>query len=446
MEKMAVSVVGLGKLGTPLAACVASKGYEVVGIDINPATVELVNQGKAPVFEPGLGELIASNGERLRASSDFKDAVLNSEITFITVPTPSDERGAFSLEFVLKAGRQVADVLKDRAGFHLVVLTSTVLPGATENQLKPLMERMSGKECGVDFGLCYSPEFIALGSVIRDFLNPDFILIGESDRKSGDMLQRFYEDVCENNPRVARMNIVNAELTKISVNSYITTKITFANMLARICERVAGADAEVIASALGLDTRIGAKYLKGAIGYGGPCFPRDNHAFSFFARELGATATLAEATDAANREQVTRLAELVKSYLKPGGSVAVLGLTYKPDTNVTEESQGILLVEKLRNEGIEVTAYDPAANIEAITRKFPWFETAASLEECIRHSDVMVITTPWKEFKEIDLSIWGGEDRHRVVIDCWRILDPDIVRKYAIYRALGIGYEDDILR
>ncbi|RJP32423.1 MAG: UDP-glucose/GDP-mannose dehydrogenase family protein [Actinobacteria bacterium] len=443
MKKMTVCVVGLGKLGTPLAACVASKGYEVIGVDVNPATVDLVNAGKTPVYEPGLEELIGRNTHRLRASGDIHDAVSRSAITFITVPTPSDERGAFSLEFVESAGERVADALKGREGYHVIVLTSTVLPGATENVLKPLLERISGKRCGEEFGLCYSPEFIALGSVIRDFLNPDFILIGESDRRAGDLLQEFYEDVCDNDPHMARMNFVNAELTKIAVNTYVTTKITFANMLARICERIEGADSDVVASALGLDARIGGKYLKGAIGYGGPCFPRDNHALSFFAHELGADATLAEATDEANREQVARLAELVKTHLPPGGKVGILGLTYKPDTNVVEESQGVLLASRLEGEGIPYAAYDPAASIEDAAGEFAGFSSVSSLQECILGADVIVITTPWREFKDIDPALFGEGARRRTVIDCWRILDPARVREHATYRALGIGYGDD---
>ena len=177
------------------------------------------------------------------------------------------------------------------------------MPGSTGGTLLPALEEHSGKKCGTDFGLCYNPEFIALGSVIRDMLNPDMILIGESDARSGEILEELYQGVCESNPRIQRMNFVNAELTKLSVNTFVTTKISYANMLAQVCETLPGADVDVVTSAIGCDTRIGQKYLKGALGYGGPCFPRDNVAFSALARANGAPALLAEATDQLNRSR-----------------------------------------------------------------------------------------------------------------------------------------------
>ena len=175
-----------------------------------------------------------------------------------------------------------------------------------------MLEKASGKRMGADFGLCYSPEFIALGSVIRDFLNPDMLLIGESDKRAGDFLQSLYAEVCENKPALARMSFVNAEITKLAVNTYVTTKISYANMLARICEKLSGANVDVITSALGLDTRIGSKYLKGAVSYGGPCFPRDNLALAQLAQQLGVPPDLAQTVDRFNRAQISWLADLVQ--------------------------------------------------------------------------------------------------------------------------------------
>jgi UDPglucose 6-dehydrogenase len=239
------------------------------------------------------------------------------------------------------------------------------------------------------------------------------------------------------------MNIVNAEITKLAVNTYVTTKISFANMLARICERMSGADVDVVTAALGKDARIGPRYLKGAVGYGGPCFPRDNMALSYFARAIGMNASLAEATDEVNRRQVPNLVEVVKSHLPEEGKVGVLGLTYKPDTNVTEESQGVLLVEALRRQGISVTCYDPGARFLDTAKEFEGFTSADTLKECIAASDVIVITTPWEEFGNLDPELLAREGSPRVVIDCWRILDPAKVGNYATYRALGIGYVTD---
>ena len=191
--------------------------------------------------------------------------------------------------------------LAKKKDYHNIVLTSTVLPGSTRQVLLPILEKESGKKAGRDFGLCYSPEFIALGSIISDFLNPDFTLLGELDEKCGEQVEEIYKQVMINGAPCARMSLENAELTKISVNTFVTTKITFANMLAEICEKLPGGDVDVVTNALGLDERIGRKYLTGALGYGGPCFPRDNVALTYIAKELGVEAGIAETTDRLNR-------------------------------------------------------------------------------------------------------------------------------------------------
>ncbi len=436
---MRISVIGLGKLGAPLAAVLAHKGYTVIGMDLNPRPVRLINQGEAPVFEPGLDDLIKANRERLSATVDYDLAIANTEVTFIIVPTPSAENGVFSLRYVLAAAESIGKALRRKDGFHLVVLTSTVMPGATGDEVLPALEAHSGKRCGRDFGLCYNPEFIALGSVIRNMLNPDFILIGESDPRSGDMLAGIYHNLCDNDPPIARMNFVNAELTKLAVNTFVTTKISYANMLAQVCERLPGADVDVITSALGLDSRIGRKYLKGAIGYGGPCFPRDNIAFARLARQLGIEAILAEATDRLNRAQVLRLAEVVMSRLPEGGRVGILGLSYKPNTDVVEESQGVDLARHLLSRGISVILYDPAAmdNARAVLSDNAVF--ASSAEECARQADVVVLTTPWDEFRDLSPAHLNYSNGRPVLVDCWRILDRRQYETVADYVALGTG-------
>ena len=437
-----LSVIGLGKLGAPLAACFAAKGFQVIGVDRDPAVVSLINAGKTPVYEPGLDELIRENKKHIRAVSNIQEAVLNSQATFIVVATPSDESGAFSLKYVLPVCEDIAEALRRKSEFHLVVLTSTVMPGAMQNEVLKVLETGSGKMCGKNFGLCYNPEFIALGNVIRDFLNPDLLLIGESDPASGSILEAIYEGVHENKPKIARMNWINAELVKLSLNAFITTKITFSNMLARICEKLPEANVDIVSSALGLDSRIGPKYLKGAIGYGGPCFPRDTVAFSQMARLLGISARLAEATDATNREQVLFLKELIKLKLAPGGTVGILGLSYKPDTNVAEASQGLLLAQALVQDGIEVVAYDPLAvdNANSVLNGSVHF--ADSLKQCVTASDVIAIMTPWKMFQKLQPQWFKRTGSKRVLIDCWRFLDPAKYQSVTEYIALGLGPDE----
>jgi UDPglucose 6-dehydrogenase len=433
---MKVSIIGLGKLGAPMAAVMAHKGNVVVGVDINPAFVKAIQEGKPPVSEPQLTEIIAANRERLSATLDYEEAIVATDITFIIVPTPSGSDGRFSLDYVMQSVEKIGAVLRKKAGWHLVVLSSTVMPGSTNGYVLPALERYSGKKCGEGFGLCYNPEFIALGSVVRDMLRPDMILIGESDERSGGILEELYTGVCESDPRIQRMNFVNAELTKLSVNTFVTTKISYANMLAQVCETLPGADADVVTGAIGCDTRIGSKYLKGALGYGGPCFPRDNIAFSALARANGVPALLAEATDAMNRRQAPRLTEMILARLPEGGVAGVLGLSYKPDTGVIEESQGIAITVELLKRGARVVVYDPAAMENGRTQLRGNIIFAASAAECARQADVVAITTPWDDFKRLSA---GDFKEGAAVIDCWRVLAPGALPESASLVRLGLA-------
>jgi UDPglucose 6-dehydrogenase len=437
---MRISVIGLGKLGSPLAAVLASKGHDVVGADLDADVVDRVASGIAPVLEPGLQDLIgaAHVAGRLSATTDVAEAVRETEVTFVVVPTPSDEAGAFSVDAVLAAARTVGDGLRDRESFHLVVLTSTVLPGATSDRVLPAIEEASGRTCGTDFGLCYNPEFIALGTVVRDMLNPELILIGESDKRSGELLTSIYAGVCENEPAVARMSFVNAELAKLAVNTFVTTKISYANMLAEICERLPGGDVDVVSEAIGHDSRIGAKYLRGGVGYGGPCFPRDNVALATFARTLGVEATLAEATDAVNRHQLSRLVDLVDRVAEVDAVVGVLGLAYKPDTPVVEESVGVGLANELAARGWRVVVHDPLALESATGRLAGSVELKDAVADVLDLADVVVITTSWPDYRRIAPLTSG---RKLVIVDCWRMLNKANLDSSVELIPLGLASE-----
>lgn len=434
---MKACVIGLGKLGSPLAACLAAKGLTVVGVDNDPRKVEAINHAQPPVQEPGLGELLARTDGRLTAISDVEAAVRQTDISFIVVSTPSDPAGGFSLRYVEPVCQAIARALAARSDYHVVCLTSTVMPGTTGGTVREMLEQASGKRVGVDFGLCYSPEFIALGSVIRDFLNPDMLLIGESDRRAGDFLQSLYAQVCENKPAIARMSFVNAEITKLAVNTYVTTKISYANMLARICEQLPGANVDVITSALGLDTRIGPKYLKGALSYGGPCFPRDNLALAQLAQQLHVPPDLAQTVDRFNRAQVSWLADVVQ---RTKGTVGILGLTYKAGTDVVEEAAGFLLAKELLARGAAVLAFDPAFGRHSRGPALEKLCFASSALECIQKSDVVILATAWPEFSAITANQWArNSNQTRTVIDCWRAVKFLREEPGIRYLALGLG-------
>ena len=434
---MKICVVGLGKLGAPLAAVLAAKGHDVTGIDCDPAVVAAINEGRAPVREPGLQEMLAAGRSRLTATLSWEAAIADADASFIIVPTPSQANGDFTNRHVLDAVTRIGEVLRHASRYHVVNVTSTVMPGATDGPVRAALEAASGRVVSQTVGLCYNPEFIALGSVIRNMLRPDMILLGESDPRAGDVIEDIYRTVTENAPPVQRMALVNAEIAKIALNSYVTMKISFANFIAELCETMPGGDAGSVLAALGRDSRIGGKYLKGASGYGGPCFPRDNAALGQFARGRGMSSDLSLATDAVNRRQAGRLAAQVRQHLPPGGAVAILGMAYKPDTPVVEESQGVMLAADLAADGTSVTVYDPLAlgNARALLGKSVGY--AASLGEAVAGADVLVITTPDSAFQALPQLTEGGKDV--VIFDCWGLL----AQAPAWARIVRIGVNDN---
>jgi UDPglucose 6-dehydrogenase len=400
-----ISVCGLGKLGACIAATFAERGFEVLGVDIDPEKVRKVNEGLPPVEEPLLAETIAAGRTRLRATLDHREAVA-TDATFFIPPSPSLPDGSFSTEYLLRAMQPIAAAVHQQGKTgHLFICSSTTTPGAMDQVLIPMLEREIGGVSGRDFGVCYNPEFIALGNVVKGLLEPDMVLIGESDPESGDALEQAYKKYNRNTPRIARMSIISAELTKISVNSYITMKISFTNQLRMIAERFPKADIHTILEAIGSDSRIGQKYFRAGLSYGGPCFPRDNRLLAYTARQKGLEAPLAEASDRVNQLTNLDLFQQVQSMVSPKDTVAVLGLSYKPDTYITEESAGLALAQQLKRHGYRVVVHDFGAkpdNAPSI-HEFEHVEDPAALQG---RDDVKlaVICCPWPQYRTVKLA------------------------------------------
>lgn len=436
--RQSISIIGLGKLGACMTVAIASRGYNVIGVDINRRTLDQISSGQAPFQEPELERLLTENRERIQVTHDCRQAISRSDLTFVVVPTPSDEQGFFSLKYARAAFLEIGYSLAEKKEYHNVVLTSTVLPGATRHALLPVLESTSGKVAGRDFGLCYSPEFIALGNVIQDFLHPDFVLIGEFNEDCGGRLAAFYSTLLYGPIECRRMSLENAELTKIAVNTYVTTKITFANMLADLCERLPGGDIDVVSGAVGLDRRVGVSCLKGGMGYGGPCFPRDNVALAAFARTMGAEPALAEITHVQNQKVPLRILGLLRRLAKSGQTVAILGLAYKPLTPVIDESQGIMLVKLLAQEGLKVIAWDAMAGEIAQSALEGHTTIYKDVDSCIARADVVIIALP-------DPRLKSANYRGKTVIDCWRLLADDLAgRDDVTYLALGRSFREQV--
>lgn len=382
--------------------------------------MEALAAHRAPVKETGLQELIDENRERIHATNSWEEAVMGSDVSFVIVPTPSDESGGFMNEYVIAACENIGAVLKKKKEFHLVVVISTTMPMSSEKYLIPALEEASGKKCGVDFGYCYGPTLVALGSVIRDFLNPDLIMIGESDVRSGDLLEAFYRTVMGDRPPIHRVDPTEAELAKISLNTYITMKISYANMIGMIADAM-NIRVDAVTKIIGSDSRVGSKYLRAGGSYGGPCFPRDNRALARAAELVGVETHLPQATDRTNRQQIE---EAVRKVLKEmendaDSKVGILGVSYKPDTDVIEEAMGIRLAHLLRERGVSLVVHDPHALHLARKLFGDTVLYAESIEDLLSSSRVIVITNPYKDISSrMPVELLEG----KVIIDCWRVI------------------------
>lgn len=437
-----ISVIGLGKLGACLAATFAHRGFTVVGVDIDALAVARLNHGLAPVCEPGLDDMVLANRARLRATQDHGEAVAMSDLTFILVPTPSDGNGSFSLDYAAAAAEAVGRALRNKRVYHLVAVQSTVMPGATEFSLLPLLEQASGKRCGRDFGLCYVPEFVALGAVLRNMLYPSLVVLGEHDEKDGDLLEAVYRRYVCNDPPIWRMGIINAELAKIALNAYITMKISFANTLAEVCERLPGGDVDVVTQAVGSDPRIGSKYFMGGLGFAGPCFPRDTKSFALLLRQAGVAPLQIEATDCQNQTVVPRVLSSVCAALRAsnGRKVAVLGLAFKPCTVYVANSPGMELAAGLADAGYDVLAYDPLAVGEAQRLLGQRVRYVASVHECLQQADAVIIANADPQFRSLEAASFPARHPPMLVYDCWRVLRSKLETvSHVRYVPLGVG-------
>ncbi len=439
MSHEMLSLVGLGKLGLCLASCFAEKGFDTIGVDIEESVVNSVNQGQAPWYEPGLQDMLAKHGGKtLRATTRHAQAIEQTDITFVLVATPSNPDGSFSNRFVEAALRSLAEALRDSPkAHHLFVISSTVMPGSTENDFIPLLERYSGRKLNEGFSVCFDPDFVALGNVINGFLRPDLVVIGQSTPEAGQRIESIHQRMCDNKPAISRMPIISAELAKVCLNAYVTTKISFANSVANLCERVPGADVDAITRAIGADKRISPYYFQGGLAFGGTCFPRDTRAYVTIASKFGIQADLIHAVDQVNRFQNQHLVELVLQNLDivENKTVGVLGLAFTANTPVVVESPALKLIAELLKHDVRVVAYDPLAIDNARNILGSTIEYVQSAESCLAQAGLAVLTLRTPALKQ---SVEGYVPHTPfTLIDCWRMIDPARLHEHVNYVPLG---------
>lgn len=379
---MNISVFGLGKVGSVIACLMASKGHKVYGFDSNSKVIENFENYCATVVEDGLAELYVLGKPNLELISDPNKAVANSDISVIIVPTPSLPNGAFSNLFVQEAIEVISKAAAKKGRPHEISLKSTVMPGSCTVLAERARELSNGLA-----RLIYNPEFIAQGTILKNMLQPDVVLVG-TDRDEPSLTEELSS---ANLGKIFKMSFESAEVSKLAINSYVTLKIVFANYLDELAEKLDGASASEIASAVGADSRIGSSYLKPGLGFGGPCFPRDNIAMATFATEIGASPDLPLIAHNSNTKRAASIASRIVKLLRPQQTVGVFGLSYKEGTNLTVESSSIAVCQELQKKGIRVIGYD--INVRE-TDAPEWLTMVNSLEELVLSSDLVFLGHP----------------------------------------------------
>jgi len=421
---MRISIIGTGYVGLSTGVGFAVKGNEVVCVDIDEKKVEKINSGIPPIYEPKLDDYLKKvlKEGKLKATTDLKDAVEKTDVSFICVGTPSREDGSIDLTYIESAAKAIGEALKTKGGYHVVVVKSTVVPGTTESVVIPNLKKFSGKGPN-EIGVCMNPEFLREGKALEDFLNPDRIVIGSIDKKSGDTAEKVYGNF---RAPVLRTDLKTAEMIKYASNAFLATKISFANEIGNICKRL-GIDVYEVMKGVGLDHRISPSFLNAGCGYGGSCFPKDVEALINKAKDLGYEPKLLQEVHSLNKRQKVSMVGHLEEKLGDlkGKTVCVLGLAFKPDSDDIREASSISIISKLLERGAKVKAYDPKA-MENMKKLFPDIEYAKGAKEAIGGSDACLILTDWEEFKRLEAKDFEGM-KGNVIIEGRKVLDRNKV-------------------
>jgi len=445
MKKPRISIMGTGYVGLCTAVGFASKGYKVVTSTHDAEKAAKIKRGTPPFYEPNLQELLEKtvrNGYLKCVLNQPDKAVLETDITFNTVGTPSKPNGDIDLQHIERSTQEIGEAIGKKDTYHVVVVKSTVVPGTTQNIVKPILEKQSRKLCGSGFGLCMNPEFLREGSALEDTFNPDRIVIGEHDKKSGDTLESLFKDFYgEMTPPTIRTNLSTAELIKYANNAFLAAKISLINTIANLCEKIPGADVRVVAKGIGLDKRIGPLFLNAGLGYGGSCFPKDVKALITYSKTLGYKPELLEAVENINETQPYRAVKLCKSFLGDlkGKNITILGLSFKPNTDDMREARSIPIISQLLKEGANIIAYDPAAIPNAKTIFTNKIKYGSSAVECLKNADCCILVTEWDEFKKLTPEDFHQRMHQPILIDGRRIFDPEKFSQRLKFAAIGLG-------
>ena len=424
---MEISVFGLGYVGAVSSACLSNDGHSVIGVDNNLQKVALINEGKSPIIEPGLEEMISSGVSNglLKATTDVHFAVNNTSISFICVGTPSQLNGSLDLKYVRTVCEQIGECIKDKSDYHVVVIRSTMLPGTMENVVLAILEEKSAKKVGVDFGLCINPEFLRESTAVYDYYNPPKTVIGQSDVKSGVLVQEIFEKL---EAPLILTDLQTAEMVKYSDNVWHAVKVTFANEIGNICKSL-DIDSHKVMDIFCKDTKLNISpyYMKPGFAFGGSCLPKDLRALTYKAKALDVNIPMLDSVLTSNESQINNGIERIKSFQRK--NIAFLGFSFKAGTDDLRESPIVTVIETLLGKGYNIKLYDRNVNLALLTgankdyilNAIPHISKlmVSDIQEAISHAELVVVGTKEQEFVEVVEQIKGVKP----IFDLVRLLD-----------------------
>jgi UDPglucose 6-dehydrogenase len=444
---MKVSVIGTGYVGLVSGVCLAEKGHDVVCIDVDKEKIEKINNGIPPIYERNLEELLRKNiNLNLKADTDLFKAVMETEISLIAVGTPFDG-DKIDLSYIEMASGDIGKVLKEKKAYHMIVVKSTVVPGTTDGVVLPILEKVSGKKAGKDFGIGMNPEFLREGEAVQDFMFPDRIVMGAIDKKALGFLEELYRPF--NYVDKLRTNNKTAEMIKYTSNSLLATLISFSNEIANLCSEIDDIDVVDVMKGVHMDKRLSpimpdgkritpqiTTFIESGCGFGGSCFPKDVKALIAYGKQKGRPMQLLDAVIQINQDQPLKVMRILKKHFSSfkGIRIAILGLAFKPGTNDMRESPAIPIVKELLAKGAEIKAYDPVASAEAqkifTDHQIQYCDT---LHQTLDNVQAVVLLTRWDEFSKIP-SLLEDLETQPLFIDGRRMLDKALIARYE-----GIG-------
>ena len=433
-----ICMIGTGYVGLVSGSCLADFGNTVRCVDVDAERIELLKGGGMPIYEPGLREMVERNAAsgRLLFTTDIKEAVEQSEVVFLAVGTPSDAEGATDLSYVFKASESIAQHLN---GYKVIVQKSTV-PVGTTREVRAIIERRGGK----DFDIVSNPEFLREGSAVADFLRPNRVVIGVESDRAREMMKKVYRPLYLIETPIVLTGLETAELIKYASNAYLATKISFINEIAAICERV-GADVDGVAKGIGLDGRIGSKFLHAGIGFGGSCLPKDVSSLVHLSNQKGYDPRIIRAVLDVNARLAARALDKLKSELPSleGKRIAVLGLSFKPNTDDLREAPALKLIDLLAKEKATIRVFDPVAMDKFRETTDVDVTCCKSAYETAEGCDALLLVTEWNEFRQLDLNRLAKAMRTPVFVDCRNVYQPKRLQECGFrYHSFGRGTLD----